>query len=616
MVGLIIISIAMLALLPMVFLDNYLVPSLRQAVSGGIGSSSDHSLHHGGSGKYLDHTTQLSNSDSRSELDSGLISASSSSALQHHAPPYACKCPGFSANAIQNAIKRANHTVFLEIRRPKKSFHSNHWFHMGEYFISLHGNTYLRNMIHKGDTILLMAHDASFVKHMTAVSAYWLLLGINGDSKQRASRLEVYEPTWVYQYRQEHENALSFAATSAPTSTWGSFESHGPSFVYDSTIPRSSDRFYTVDMSVRAGGGGIKRRRGRGRRRSEAATDTGTDTGVEPEAEIEREEGRQCMCGRYFPHLGAQPTPSTRWFQSEDQVKELRTHAADVCKIGTGTATGIGIGRDKENGRRIKGEGEGSGVGLNIIGQRQEYKEGDVGGFVAILGTGTITSTSMGTTTSTTKVADAVPTTKTFIGMRPKKKRFLLTVYERNNNRHFVDLEHVLSQVVHFLTPTTSIQSPQSQTEIEGQWEVRLVTHDENMSPCILHDTLRQTDVYLTTHGFQVTAVLLLPPGATVIEIYPYKYYKSSYVDLTKQLRINHIWSQNTKPTTTSREMLRLVSQEWCMSINRCRTHARGDNVLVTEAQMKLIYNTLKSVEKGVYSAPGPIAVYSSSSKT
>jgi len=70
------------------------------------------------------------------------------------------------------------------------------------------------------------------------MAALWLLLGLNGGGGQgqKATRLEVYEPTWVHRHNPSAAASLHDRTTvegegegEGPT-LWASFESYGPSF--------------------------------------------------------------------------------------------------------------------------------------------------------------------------------------------------------------------------------------------------------------------------------------------------------------------------------------------------------------------------------------------------
>jgi len=162
---------------------------------------------------------------------------------------------------------------------------------------------------------------------------------------------------------------------------------------------------------------------------------------------------------------------------------------------------------------------------------------------------------------------------------------FKLVIYDRNSNRRFLHLDAILTRLKAELEP--------------HRWKIVMVTHDEGMHPCTLQNVLSDADVYLTTHGFQATALIYMKPGAVLIEVFPYKYWKNSYIALSRQFQIHHRWIQNQEPTSASRFALRFVSQSTCMSFNRCRSHARGDSVAMPEDHLQLVIQTAIQVQLG-----------------
>jgi hypothetical protein len=133
--------------------------------------------------------------------------------ISKNSGPPICKCPGSSAEAFHNAMNKASSTTFLDIRKPRRPFHSNHWFHTGEYFTSQHSHLGLKNIIKNGDTILFMAPYASFARQLTKMTMFLILIGLSPDGS--AKRLEVYEPAWIHRENNKYGNS------------WGSFESYG-----------------------------------------------------------------------------------------------------------------------------------------------------------------------------------------------------------------------------------------------------------------------------------------------------------------------------------------------------------------------------------------------------
>jgi hypothetical protein len=66
-------------------------------------------------------------------------------------------------------------------------------------------------------------------------------------------------------------------------------------------------------------------------------------------------------------------------------------------------------------------------------------------------------------------------------------------------------------------------------------WEIQVVMHSSQRSPCELAHLLHDTDVLLTPHGFQSMLLLFLPRPAVLFEVFPFKYYKRGYGPLSKE---------------------------------------------------------------------------------
>eukprot|EP01041_Mallomonas_annulata_P009242 gene9242-19181_t len=112
------------------------------------------------------------------------------------------------------------------------------------------------------------------------------------------------------------------------------------------------------------------------------------------------------------------------------------------------------------------------------------------------------------------------------------------------------------------------------------KWEVEVFFHNDNLHPCRLYWALKETDLYLTTHGFQSTALLFMKPGAVLFEVFPYKYWKVSA----------------TVPYSASRQILRLISLKRCMHSPWCRSFARGDDVMLDTSQVLAVIVTANEI--------------------
>lgn len=104
---------------------------------------------------------------------------------------------------------------------------------------------------------------------------------------------------------------------------------------------------------------------------------------------------------------------------------------------------------------------------------------------------------------------------------------------------------------------------------------------------------------------YVLSGLLFLPVGAVLFEIFPYMYFKPTYIHLSLTYGIHHRYRRNLSPTSLSRYILSFsgMKTENCMISRRCRTFARGDDVLVYEKDFKAIVSTMFEIENGDLSA-------------
>lgn len=66
-------------------------------------------------------------------------------------------------------------------------------------------------------------------------------------------------------------------------------------------------------------------------------------------------------------------------------------------------------------------------------------------------------------------------------------------------------------------------------------WEISVLMHSSERSPCELAHMLNDVDVLVTPHGFQSMLLLFLPRPALLFEVFPYRYWKRGYGPLSKE---------------------------------------------------------------------------------
>jgi len=161
-----------------------------------------------------------------------------------------------------------------------------------------------------------------------------------------------------------------------------------------------------------------------------------------------------------------------------------------------------------------------------------------------------------------------------------------VTIYQRDLNRKVINLEETVRMLEEHALSALRAAGGADQ---RFRFEVQVVMHENNRSPCTLRDLLSRTVVLFTPHGFQSLLVLLLPNGVTastmpfiplLFEVFPYRYYKRAYGPLSKELAVHHSSAMSPVLTDDRATVLSLLTTTNCMLWSKyCREYARGDNV-------------------------------------
>ena len=140
----------------------------------------------------------------------------------------------------------------------------------------------------------------------------------------------------------------------------------------------------------------------------------------------------------------------------------------------------------------------------------------------------------------------------------------------------------------------------------QSEWEITVLVHDPNISPCYLAHVLHDADVLLTPHGFQSMALLFLPQPALLFEIFPYRSYKMGYEPLAKNYGLQHASIMSPPLTWHRKFLLGLVSTDWCMTSKKCRKYARDGDVILTARGVQALHEAvLKKLEPALEAAMG-----------
>ncbi|CAM9688051.1 unnamed protein product [Ectocarpus sp. 4 AP-2014] len=164
-----------------------------------------------------------------------------------------------------------------------------------------------------------------------------------------------------------------------------------------------------------------------------------------------------------------------------------------------------------------------------------------------------------------------------------RKRRQRLVIYQRNHDRRLLSLDDNVAVFQHLLGPT---------------WEVVQIVHDNAHEPCWLYSQLMDADMLLTPHGFQSMLLLFLPPGATILEVFPYKYWKEGYAPLAKEWGVRHEHIMSRPVSWEKRLALFFVPLERCMKSIHCRKWSRSADVRLEEHHLRQIAKAAKQASK------------------
>eukprot|EP00639_Heterosigma_akashiwo_P001039 CAMPEP_0194584230 /NCGR_PEP_ID=MMETSP0292-20121207/16905_1 /TAXON_ID=39354 /ORGANISM="Heterosigma akashiwo, Strain CCMP2393" /LENGTH=400 /DNA_ID=CAMNT_0039439191 /DNA_START=388 /DNA_END=1587 /DNA_ORIENTATION=- len=160
----------------------------------------------------------------------------------------------------------------------------------------------------------------------------------------------------------------------------------------------------------------------------------------------------------------------------------------------------------------------------------------------------------------------------------PKHK---MVVYQRNRNRKFQRFEAMVEALEEQLGP---------------EWELEVLLHSTDRHPCAMYESFHAADVFYTAHGFQTIAVLFMPPGGLVYEVFPYKYWKVGYAPLVREVGLTHHWAMSPPAGPVHRALLAAVPLSVCSLSYRCRLFARDADVVVGEAALRRVVVSSKQV--------------------
>jgi hypothetical protein len=405
----------------------------------------------------------------------------------------ACSChAGVNVNDTTTVLPNPE-TAIMYLHRPQRPFHGNHWFHVGEYYLSRRKTVLDKLKIHapQGGTfkhVKIVAQNHKLTGPMTKAAFSVLVLACLQELHEQYDGASTIESVELYASKQatlqfadatsEVHTVIQLDSRSAKHFQEGArarFQSRsGPIFGYYARSGDYEARF--VDYRNDIESDGAMKRSGEtgtgsvntGSFNSGAVRESSSlrvaesaggvlqrclsMLGVSSAAQAVRNSGEVCECGIYVGAVGETPIPTAEWFDSDLEADSLRRAALEMC------------------------------------GDRDD--------------------SSSGAYTSTSAEERAVADTRaerTSTGERVLR----LLIYQRDLNRRFTDLAalegqlHTRNNLILHGQPTYSNHSTNSDGAV--RWEVSVWRHSEQASPCALIKALNRADVFLTAHGFQST---------------------------------------------------------------------------------------------------------------
>jgi hypothetical protein len=378
--------------------------------------------------------------------------------METTAPHESCNCfHPHSNNSIAIAAHPPLHTAILYLPKPERPFHGNHWFHIGEYYISR--RSIIQNLLHNAIAdstqpithIKIIAQDSKFTRPMTKVAFSLLVLAClqrnnDADTSLQGAHIQSIElyasngaqlETATRKYsaakdsntniiRMHAGTAVKFVPVAKPLfgyyansdgeasfvdyQTGASGEKHKPADAHlQQTVtpelgcietPKKNDYLRLFVNSLR------------GKTYRTRSTGTGCAS--------------HCHCAVYAGALEKTPIASTDWFSTTADADILRGTALSMCGVSDTTTDAASLQSPAHDG---------------------------------------------------------------------EEKTLHLVLYQRDQNRRFTALHKIVKELRARNTST-------------HRWQVTVLKHSEQTSPCALIKALHQADILLTAHGFQSTGNL------------------------------------------------------------------------------------------------------------
>lgn len=369
---------------------------------------------------------------------------------------------------ISNNYVYEDHPIILHIQQPLHDFHTDHWFHMSEYFLSHINeiqNTYnsIEYANNRPISFHIIGNTPLFSSKLTKMALFLLVLTISNykNLDQIISNIYVYDSL---HYCDSHSTNIH-CFDSYSNTNWGNkscylivapLKMHG--------VIRSSGQYTSYKYNL-------------------------------PDVD----HNNRVLCDPIHFTLGYKPMPKSQWFLNKSDATMFRRKLNGICPTNSLISTKLKV-----------------------------------------------------------------------------------VLYNRNFDRIFLNFNAAIESIVKALP-----------LHVLNNLEITPITHDEDREPCELKNIMNNADIVITSHGFQCTALLFMKEGSLLYEIFPYKYFRTTYLDLSLTYGVNHKCIQMQQPSSITRSILRLIPQDKCMNSGLCRNFARKDNIYLTQNEITDIVHTI-----------------------
>jgi hypothetical protein len=439
----------------------------------------------------------------------------------------------------------------VRLSKPVHRFHSDHWFHIAEYYLSnnmVMNSASIRNLYHEPSdachVIIVAPDDSRFLKRITKVTFFLLLLSFTNVNDVSVFLVGNKHSLSKESAHNRLHRALSYFSDAH---IWVQYDGTRP--ISERFIMQSKNYHQQVIPSS-------------------AKNDLCTNHSSLNTENSPVSSGRD-FCSNYsLINTGNSPVNSGKWFNSSRQADRMRHRISVLCSNNY-ESQGDDISRDHDISIKLR--------------RAQPH----------ILVSRKVDGSFLSLPAAIDRPLDALSGSNTSAHGR----KYRIVLYERDSNRFFQDIEGILL----LLSMQTDSWTQNDVGDDRVTWDIDVIYHSNDMNPCLLHVALKNADILLTTHGFQSTgavcvilkccstssiqfthshsiclsispclcrqqinsnkmyplffptALLFMKRGAVLIEAFPYKYYKETYVRLSASYGIHHRWIQNVRPSSFSR---------------------------------------------------------------